>query len=170
MRVIDAAYAPSGWETLIRRVVVARAMSNWTDRIVGDRMAVDREFGDRVRASEFTNQQWGLIMTAVEFEIEDADDPDRARIVADTSQLPQILPELEKERGPMGPAGGEGGGGGGGGVFDAIRGALGLGDDDDGAEKLAAAERLVDEYTDALQDRLEDVGKWDEVRDAYADR
>jgi hypothetical protein len=158
MRVIDAAYAPTGWETLIRRVVVAPAMSNWTDRIVGD----------RVRASEFTNQQWGLIMTAVEFEIEDADDPDRARIVADTSQLPQILPELEKERGPMGPAGGEGGGGGG--VFDAVRGALGLGDDDDGAEKLAAAERLVDEYTDALQDRLEDVGKWDEVRDAYADR
>ncbi|MFB6255890.1 MAG: DUF5799 family protein, partial [Haloplanus sp.] len=59
-------------------------MSNWTDRIVGDRMAVDREFSDRVRASEFSNQEWGLVMTAVDFEIEHAEDPDRARIVADT--------------------------------------------------------------------------------------
>jgi len=144
-------------------------MSNWTDRIVSDRMAVDREFSDRVRASEFTNQEWGLIMTAVEFEIEHADDPDRARIVPDTEHLPQMIPELETVQGGMDP-GGPGGGGddGGGGVFDAIRGALGLGGDDE-AERLDAAERLVGEYADQLQDRLEDRGKWDDVRDAYAD-
>jgi hypothetical protein len=144
-------------------------MSDWTDRIVSDRMAVDRDFSDRVRASEFNNQEWGLIMTAVEFEIEHADDPDRARIVPDTENLPQMIPELEKVQGGMGPGGPSGGGrgDGGDGVFDAIRGALGLGGDDE-AERLGAAERLVDEYADALQQRLEDRGKWDDVRDQYA--
>ncbi|MFB6102751.1 MAG: DUF5799 family protein [Haloplanus sp.] len=148
-------------------------MSNWTDRIVSDRMAVDREFNDRVRASEFTNQEWGLIMTAVEFEIEHADDPERARIVPDTENLPQIIPELEKVRGQMGPAGGQGGQSGsdsdsGTGVVDAIRGALGIGGSKE-AEKLDAAEQLVGEYADALQQRLEDRDKWDDVRDAYAE-
>ncbi|MFB6196474.1 MAG: DUF5799 family protein [Haloplanus sp.] len=144
-------------------------MSNWTDRIVGDRMAVDQEFTGRVNASEFTNQEWGLIMTAVEFEIEHAEDPERARIVADTGNLPQIIPELEKVQNQVGPGGdptrnddGEGG------VVDTIRGALGLGGSSDD-EKLDAAERLVDEYADALQRHLEENGKWDDVRDAYAD-
>jgi hypothetical protein len=143
-------------------------MSNWTDRIVGDRMAVDQEFNDRVRASEFSNQEWGLVMTAVEFEIEDADDPERARIVADTESLPQMIPELENVQQGTGPggAGGQSGADSGTGVLDAIRGALGM-DDGDDAEKLDAAERLVDEYASALQQRLEDEGKWDEVRQSY---
>ena len=143
-------------------------MSDWTDRIVGDRMAVDREFSERVRDSEFSNQEWGLVMTAVDFEIEDADDPDRARIVADTESLPQMMPELAKVRQGMGP-GGPGGqqqADSGTGVLDAIRGALGMGGDDD-AEKLDAAERLVDEYAAALQQRLEEKGKWDDIRQAY---
>jgi len=143
-------------------------MSNWTDRIVGDRMAVDREFNERVLDSEFSNQEWGLIMTAVEFEIEHADDPDRARIVADTESLPQMLPELEKVQQGMGPGGpgAQGSRDSGTGVLDAIRGALGMGGGDD-AERLDAAERLVDEYADALQRRLEAEGKWDEVRESY---
>lgn len=143
-------------------------MSDWTDRIVGDRMAVDQEFNDRIRASEFSNQEWGLVMTAVDFEIEDADDPEQARIVADTESLPQMMPELAKVRQGMGP-GGPGAGGGadsGTGVLDAIRGALGMGGDDD-AERLDAAERLVDEYAAALQQRLEEKGTWDEIRQSY---
>jgi len=146
-------------------------MSNWTDRIVGDRMAVDREFSDRVRTSEFSNQEWGLIMTAVDFEIVDADDADRARIVANTESLPQMLPELEKVRQGMGP-GGPGAqqqADSGTGVLDAIRGALGMGGGDDDTEKLDAAERLVDEYAAALQQRLEEKGKWDDVRQAYVE-
>ncbi|SDZ77537.1 hypothetical protein SAMN04488065_0219 [Haloplanus vescus] len=144
-------------------------MSNWTDSIVGDRMAVDQEFGERVRDSQFSNQEWGLIMTAVDFEIEHADDPDRARVVADTENLPEMLPELEKVQqgmGAGGPAGGQQGRDSGTGVLDAVRGALGLGDDDSEA-KLEAAERLVDEYASALQDHLEERGKWDDVRDEY---
>lgn len=170
MRVIETAYAPAAWETLIRRVGVGARMSNWTDRIVGDRMAVDREFNDRVRNSEFSNQEWGLIMTAVDFEIEHPDDPDRARIVPETENLPQMMPELEKvQQGMPGGPGEQGQRDSGTGVLDAIRGALGMGGDD-GADRLDAAERLVDEYAATLQDHLEENGKWDDVREAYVDQ
>lgn len=149
-------------------------MTDWTDSIVGDRMTVDREFNDRVNGSEFTRQEWGLIMTATEFEIENASDPEEARIVADTEKLPQIMPELDNVRSQMaqmgGSPGGGGGGGGssGGGLFDSIKGALGLGGGG-GADKerLEAAERLVQEYADELQTHLESRGKWEQVRVAY---
>ncbi|WP_144921031.1 DUF5799 family protein [Halorubrum salsamenti] len=149
-------------------------MSEWTDAIVGERMTVDNQFTDRVSASRFSSQEWGLIMTATEFEIEDADDPDDARIVADTSSLPAIMPELENVRSQVaamgGAPGGDGGSGGsGGGLVDSIKGALGLGGGDDGPsdEELDAAERLVQEYADQLQAHLEEVGKWEQVRVAY---
>ena len=141
-------------------------MSNWTDAIVGERMALDREFSDRVRESDFTYQEWGLVMTATDFEIEDANDPDRARIVADTTNLPQMMPELENVRSQMGGmSGGESKSSGG--VFDSIKGALGLGDDGGDDERLETAERLVQEYADELQEKLEEKGRWDEVRQSY---
>lgn len=153
-------------------------MANWTDSIVGDRMTVDREFNDRVQASQFSGQEWGLIMTATEFEIENADDEDEARIVANTEKLPQIMPELENIRSQMGAMGGapkESGGGGGsgagggdGGLFGSIKRAFGLGGSggsDD--QRLEAAERLTQEYADALQQHLESKGKWNQVRVAY---
>jgi hypothetical protein len=142
-------------------------MSDWTDRVVSDRMAVDREFSDRVHASEFSNQEWGLIMTAVEFEIERPDDPEQARIVPNTENLPQMMPELEKVQ-QAGPGGGTPQQDDGGGVLDAVRGALGLGDDGN-EERLDAAEHLVGEYADALQARLEGKNKWADVREAYRD-
>jgi hypothetical protein len=146
-------------------------MSHWTDSIAADRMAVDKEFGERVRESEFSSQEWGLVMAAVEFEIEGADDPETARVVADTSQVPQIMPELETVRSQMGgmggaPTGGSGSGGGGG-VVDSIKGALGLGDGDGDDERLATAERLAQEYAEELQERLEDRGKWQKVCAGY---
>jgi hypothetical protein len=152
-------------------------MSDWTDAIVGDRMQVDQQFNEQVRGSEFTNQEWGLIMTATEFEIEAADDPDTARIVADTEKLPQIMPELEQMSGGMGGMGGAAGGpngpggGGGGGLSDAISGIkdalLGGGDDGVDDERLAAAEDLTQEYAETLQQHLEQRGKWEQVRLAY---
>ena len=141
-------------------------MAHWTDAIVGERMAVDREFGDRVRESDFSNQEWGLVMTATEFEIEHADDPDRARIVADTSNLPQMMPELENVRSQMsGMSGGSSGSSGG--VIDSIKGAFGLGGDGGDDERLATAEQLAQEYADELQERLESKGRWESVRDSY---
>lgn len=139
----------------------------WTDRIVGDRMAVDREFADRIHASQFSRQEWGLVMTATEFEIESPEDDERARLVANTEKLPAVIPELDRIRsqsGAMG-AGGEGGGGGGGGsVFSSIKSALGLGSGGTDDETADAADRLAQEYATELQRRLEDRGKWAEIR------
>jgi hypothetical protein len=147
-------------------------MSDWTDSIVGDRMTVDREFNDHVTASEFTSQEWGLIMTATEFDIVHADDPERARIVADTEKLPQIMPELENVRSQMAQMGGapSDNGRSSGGIVDSIKGALGLGGGGSGGvdkEKLEAAERLTQRYAEELQSHLESKGKWDQVRIAY---
>ncbi|WP_432508632.1 DUF5799 family protein [Halorubrum ezzemoulense] len=149
-------------------------MSEWTDAIVGERMTVDNQFNERVAASRFSSQEWGLIMTATDLEIENADDPDAARVVADTSNLPAIMPELENLRSQMAGMGGAPGsdsGGSGGGVVDSIKGALGLGGGGGSGgpsdEELEAAERLVQEYADELQAHLEEVGKWEQVRVAY---
>jgi len=146
------------------------SMSDWTDHIVGERMAVDGEFAERVAESEFSNQEWSLIMTAVEFEIEHADDPDRARIVADTTKLDAIMPELENIRTQMGGVPGTPGGesDSDGGILDGVKNALGLDDDGDGdgfdEERKEAAAALAQEYATALQEHLEGKGRWDEVR------
>ncbi|MCL7418098.1 MAG: DUF5799 family protein [Halalkalicoccus sp.] len=136
---------------------------SWMDRIVGDRMAVDREFTERVTDSRFSSQQWGLIMTATEFEIRDPADPERAQLVANTEKLPQIMPELERIDAQVqaaGGASGASGGGSSGGVLDSIKGALGLGGGGANDEDRQATEALVAEYADRLQQRLEERGKW----------
>ncbi|MFB6126943.1 MAG: DUF5799 family protein [Halolamina sp.] len=149
-------------------------MSDWTDAIVGERMTVDQQFSDHVRQSRFSNQEWGLIMTAVEFEIENADDPESARVVADTESVPSVLPELENVRQGMGAMGGptdgpgSGGSGSGDGLVDSVKSALGFGDGDGGNNaELRAAEELAQTYADQLQRELENSGKWEQVRVAY---
>lgn len=140
----------------------------WMDRIVGDRMAVDQEFQERVLDSPFSSQQWGLVMTVAEFEIEDPEDPERAELVADTEKIPRIMPELDRieSRGQGGaPPGGRSSGG----LFGSIRDALGLGSDGgvDG-DRLDAAERLVEEYARTLQRHLKDRDKWEPVCEVAA--
>lgn len=147
---------------------------SWQDRIVGDRMAVDKEFAQRVEASEFSRQQWSLVMTAVTFEIEDPADEDAARLVADTGKLPDVLPELDNVDAGMPGMGGGGQqhSGSGGSIVGGIKSALGLGGGDGGdgadADRLEEAEQLAGEYATALQQRLETQGKWGEVRAAAA--
>jgi len=147
-------------------------MSEWEDMIVGDRMTVDNEFTDRVQASQFSNQEWGLIMTATELDIEAADDPEAARLVADTSAVESVMPELESINAQRGPAAGEMGTSNDGGLVETIKGAFGLsGGDAEGVdqERLAAAESLAQEYADTLQDHLESTDKFEDVRAAYLD-
>lgn len=145
----------------------------WQDLIVGDRMAVDQEFAQRITDSQFSRQEWGLIMTAVEFEIEHPDDAERARIVADTTKVEQVMPEMENVRDQMGAMGGAPGDdrAGGGGVFDSMKDALGLGGGDDGVDqdRIDAADRLAQEYAGELQQRLESQGKWTQVREAASE-
>ncbi|AEH37031.1 DUF5799 family protein [Halopiger xanaduensis] len=156
--------------------------TDWTDRIVGARMTLDQEFSSRIAESRFSNQQWSLIMTATELEIEHADDPERARIVANTDKVDQIMPELENVDQGMGAMGGPGAGGGsgsgagnasgsGGGLVDSIKGALGLGGDGGSGQgaKREAAERLTQEYADELQSKLESNGKWESIREIAAE-
>ena len=148
-------------------------MSEWRDMLVGDRMAVDQAFTDRVQGSAFTNQEWGLIMTATELDIENADDPEAARLVADTEAVESIMPELAAIRSRSGPiAGGADEGANDPGIIDSIKGALGFSnDDDDGVdqERLAAAESLAQEYADELQQHLEANDSFEAVREAYVE-
>ena len=140
----------------------------WTDRIVGARMTVDQSFTDRVMESRFSNQEWSLIMTATSFEIEHPADPERARIVADTSQVEHVVPEFETIRAAqqMGMASGERRRDNDG-VLGAIKSALGVGDDDT-TQEIEAADRLAQEYARALQDHLESTGRWEEIRELAA--
>jgi hypothetical protein len=144
----------------------------WQDRIVGARMTVDQQFAQQVQASSLSRPQWGLVMTAVEFEFENPGDPENARIVADTSKLEHVLPEMENVDEQMNSMGGPGGSGGGsgGGMMDGIKDALGLGSDDGPDEELAEeSARLAQAYADELQSHLESEGRFDEVRRAAAD-
>ncbi|MFC4245599.1 DUF5799 family protein [Natribaculum luteum] len=147
---------------------------SWTDRIVGERMTVDQEFSSRIAGSRFTSQEWSLIMTATEFEIEHPEDPDRARIVANTEKIEQILPELENVRSQVGAMGGatpDQNSGSGGGIVDSIKGALGMGGGggDSYEAEREAAETLTQEYAEQLQSHLESNGRWDSIRDSVAD-
>jgi hypothetical protein len=140
---------------------------NWTDMIVGDRMAVDNEFNSQIEASEFSRQEWGLIMTAVEFEIEDPG-TDRARLVADTGNLSAVMPEMDRiadRQGAM-AGGGDDGGRSGGGILGSLKDALGFGGGSSrgsDAERTRAAERLANAYAKELQQHLEERGKWEDV-------
>jgi len=150
-------------------------MSDWTDAIIGERMAVDGEFSDRVAASRFSNAEWDLIMTATDLEIERADDPEAARIVADTDDVAAIIPELEAIRAQTASMAGQPGGDtrdSGGGLVDSIKRALGVGSDESESEPvdqeaLAAAEELAAAYAEALQAHLEDTGSFERARAAY---
>ena len=150
-------------------------MSDWTDAIIGERMTVDGKFSDRVAASRFSNAEWDLIMTATDLEIERADDPEAARIVANTENVEVIIPELETIREQTASMAGQPGGGdrgSEGGLVDSLKRALGFGSDDAETvdqEALAAAEELTQAYAEALQAHLEDTGSFERARAAYRD-
>ncbi len=148
-------------------------MSHWTDQLAGARMQVDQRFQDRVSASDFSNQEWGLIMTAVEFEVERPDDPERARLVADTDKLEDIVPELGRIQKQMGGSptpvddGPDRGG-----ILGSLRGMLdSLSSNHDSTPdeaRLDDARELTQGYATELQNFLEERGRWDEIRQAAA--
>lgn len=150
-------------------------MSDWQDMMVGDRMTVDSEFAPRIEDSQFSRQEWGLIMTATGFEIERPEDPETAELVADTSELRGMMPDIESvaNMGPMGPSQ-SGGSDSGGGLLSSILDTLGIsnggrsGSVDEG--KLREAEELVAEYADELQAHLESEKRWEQVRKAAAEQ
>lgn len=152
-------------------------MSHWTDSIIGERMAVDQAFADRVRASQFSNAEWDLIMTATTLEMTNAEDPGAARIVANTDNVAGVIPELDTIRSQTAALAGQSAErthGSNGGLLDSVKQVLGFGGDTDGGsevdqETLAAAERLTAEYAAALQAHLEDTGSFEQARAACLD-
>ena len=136
----------------------------WTDKLAGARMQVDQQFNDRVLNSQFSNQQWGLIMTAVEFEIENPEDPEQARLIANTEKIDQILPELDKVDQGMGGMAGGGSDSSDGGLLDSLGNLLpgGGGGGSSGVDekRKQAAVALTDEYASELQQYLEKQGRW----------
>ncbi|WP_159901058.1 DUF5799 family protein [Salinirussus salinus] len=148
--------------------------SDWQDHLAGARMRVDQQFEQRVRDSRFSSQEWGLIMTAVEFEVRSADDPDSARLVADTDKLGAVVPELGKIQEEMGGAARPPSGSSGGGLFGRLRQYLGGLTSDSGPEgssdeQLEAARTLADDYAVELQAYLEEQGRWADVCALAAD-
>jgi hypothetical protein len=139
--------------------------NDWTGRIAGERMAVDKQFTDRVEASSFSNQQWGLVMTAIEFDIDSPGEPETARLVADTSKLGSIMPELDKvgRQAPMGGQQSADGGGSDGGLFGGVKALLGLGGGGGEDERIEEAASLAQAYADELQSQLESNGRWQTV-------
>ncbi|WP_440989413.1 DUF5799 family protein [Haloarchaeobius baliensis] len=146
--------------------------NRWTDQVVGERMTVDKEFTQDVVNSEFSNQEWDLIMSAVEFEIENPESPADARIVANTEKVATIVPELDDINAQMQAMGGAPGGGsrdrgsGGSGLVDSVKSALGMGgggDDEPDQERIDAASELAGRYGEELQAHLESKGRWEEI-------
>lgn len=142
--------------------------NDWTDSLAGARMQVDRQFEPRVESSEFTSQEWGLIMTAVEFDIHEPDDPERAELYADTQNLSEIVPELERIQREMGgsstPVEDSHGGGMLGKLRQLVDGLTADRDTSGDSERLAKAEVLVQDYADDLQTYLEKQGRWEDIR------
>jgi hypothetical protein len=145
-------------------------MSDWTDRIVGARMKVDSTFAPEVESSGFSRQEWGLVMTSVEFEIEGAGDPDTARLVANNDNLEAVIPELKRvaEMQEQMQGGGRSSGGG---FLDNVKSALGLGNGTGGKdsvdpERLAEARSLTQRYAEELQSHLESNGRWTDICEA----
>ena len=137
-------------------------MADWESQIAGERMAVDGEFADRVGASSLTSQQWDLVMTAVNFEIENPGTPADAELVADTSKLPSIMDEIDRmgSQGPMG--GGQAGNQRSDGIVSGVLSTLGLGDSGND-EMRETAEQLAEEYAEKLQAKLVEGGRWSKI-------
>lgn len=146
----------------------AMSEDSWRDMIVGERMTVDRAFEDRIEASPFSRQQWGLVMTAVEFQIT-GDEESGYQLVADTSKLGHVLPELDRMASQgMGGSGAAAGGQGlgssdSGGFLESVKDALGLGSGEADDEQREAAKMLATEYAKQLQTELEESGKWEKI-------
>jgi hypothetical protein len=132
---------------------------DWTARIAGIRMQLDGEFADRVQQSSLTAQQWSLVMTATEFEIENPQAPEDAGIVTNTDNLPAVASEMDRvQKQGMGNVQ-SGGGSGGilGKIIDRFKREAGSSVD------LDEAGTLAEEYGRRLQEKLIEQDRWEEV-------
>lgn len=142
-------------------------MADWESQIAGERMAVDGEFSDRIGASSLSSQQWDLVMTAVQFDIENPGTPADATLVADTSRLDMVMEDVQRV-GNRSPVGSD----------DAPRqrsdsflggvlSTLGIGDSTGDDLRDEAAE-LAERYAQRLQAKLVENGRWSTICERVA--
>ena len=142
--------------------------NEWTDQLAGARMQVDQRFQETLEASSFTSQEWGLVMTAIDWDIENPEQPDEAELVADTSQLSEIIPELENIQTQMGGAqrpveDGPDTSGFLGRIKRYIHDLQSGSSGQSSTKRLNDAKELVDGYTLELQNYLEERERWEEL-------
>jgi len=149
--------------------------NDWTDQLAGARMQVDQQFQETLEASEFSNQEWGLVMTAVDWEMESPETPEEASLVADTSKLPDVIPELQNIQQGMGgsPMASDNSSSSGGvlGRLGEFLPGLGGGSAESGEAdetKVNDAEALVRNYTEVLQAHLKEQDRWEDICAAAA--
>jgi hypothetical protein len=149
-------------------------MSNeWTDQLAGARMQVDQRYQETLDASSFSNQEWGLVMTAIDWDIENPETPDEAELVADTSKLSEIIPELESIQQEMGGSQrpveeGPDTSGFLGRIKRYIDDLTANGSSESSEKRYNDAVELVEGYTMELQSYLEERGRWADVCAAAA--
>ena len=135
----------------------------WRDRLAGYRMQVDEQFAPRINDSPLTNGEWNLVMTAVEFQVEEQGE--HASLTADTSKVESVVPEFDKMR-QRGPGKARGQSESSDGLIDSVKDVLGFGSGTEEDERLQAAIRLTDAYAQELQSHLEERGQWESIREA----
>ncbi len=140
--------------------------------LVGHRLAVDQEFAERLRESEFSSMEWDLIMSTVSFELEDPGDPETATIVPNVEDLPAAISAIEDlpDTG-HGSHGNPERGGDASGMVDRLTSRLGF-DRTEGSsspdDRRQAATALVTEYAEVLQIHLKQQRAWTELCDRLA--
>jgi hypothetical protein len=142
--------------------------NEWTDQLAGARMQVDQRFQETLEASSFTSQEWGLVMTAIDWDIENPEQPDEAELVADTDKLSEIIPELENIQKQMGGAQrpvdeGPDTSGFLGRIKRYIHDLQSGSSGESSTKRLNDAEELVNGYTLELQNHLEERDRWEEL-------
>lgn len=140
-------------------------MADWESKIAGVRMVVDQEFTDRVHSSSLSSQQWNVVMMAVSFEIENPGTPADARLVADTSKLPNVMEEIERvgEQMPAGD-GPNSGDSGDEGIIAGLLSTLGIDRGSSSTDDIREeATRLADAYAEQLQAKLIERGRWESI-------
>jgi hypothetical protein len=133
-------------------------MADWYSRAAHERVQVDSSFNSRLRDKPVTAHQWGLLMTAIEFDIVNPEEPERARIVPDVSKVDSVLDQVkEAEDAPNAPAPDSPG------IVERVKRALGISESEDPYKR--AARSLASQYATELQAELEKQGRWEESCD-----
>ncbi len=131
-------------------------MADWYSRAVHERVTVDSAFNKHLRSKPITHHQWGLLMTAIEFDIVNPDEPERARIVPDLSKIDSVLPQVkEAEDAANAPTPDSAG------VVERVKRAVGLAEPEDPYVRVARS--LASQYATELQEELEKQERWEET-------